>query len=395
MKFRSIFLAVLLFFVLLNLFALGIHTVMKDNTLGVDYVCFWNAGRALWLDHLTPYSDEIIQQNQIMIYRRLAKPDEDQFVFAYPIYSLLIMLPFSWMPIDWSQSFWLAFTLLLLFSIFYYSFSSSLKRIIFSYPLFLPVFLGLVVGNFNIPVSLFLILILSFLFTGRIRARGIQILSGILLAWATIKPQFIWAYLLFILLYIIKQKYWAAFISFISSFVVFVGGMMVIRPGWIGEWLQFVVKNDNYTKGVPTINYVLSAFFSPPLLNYIVPVILFIFFILSVILAWKWWKGKVNLFSMIIWCGFITYLVHPSHFYCEQIIFLIPILFWAASRKRFSLSLGIVWVGGILLSWIFFLLTRSNILPTNNIYFPFFLFIFWSVWYVIKSKNSNQTISPG
>src|ERR1035437_7176748 len=94
---REILLSVLLFFLLLGLLTFTLHALTENNNLGSDYYIYYVAGRALFIDHQNPYSDQVAQQVQMAVHKHLAGPNEDQLGFAYPPYALLPSLPTFWL----------------------------------------------------------------------------------------------------------------------------------------------------------------------------------------------------------------------------------------------------------------------------------------------------------
>jgi hypothetical protein len=68
-------------------FAYALHFLFKKNAVGADFFIFWNAGKAIFLEHKSPYLPEITLRIQMGIYQHPATPDQDQVAFAYPPYS--------------------------------------------------------------------------------------------------------------------------------------------------------------------------------------------------------------------------------------------------------------------------------------------------------------------
>lgn len=110
---REIVVAVLLILVLFFILGWGINTSITSRTLGAnDFYSRWEGARALFLRGENPYSDTTTHAIQLGMYGRLARPDEDQVAFAYPVYSAFIAAPLITLPYAQAQAFWMSFLLL-------------------------------------------------------------------------------------------------------------------------------------------------------------------------------------------------------------------------------------------------------------------------------------------
>src|SRR5262245_57526620 len=67
--------------------AFGIYNGLTRQQLGAnDFYSRWIGARALVLRGQNPYAAEVTQEIQIGMYGQLARPDQDQVAFAYPLY---------------------------------------------------------------------------------------------------------------------------------------------------------------------------------------------------------------------------------------------------------------------------------------------------------------------
>ena len=133
----------------------------KTTTSGTDFFIFWQSGRAVFLEHTSPYRDDLTIQNQLAIFKRLARPDEDHLTFAYPPFALLIILPFVFLPFEWAQAVWISLLILLLVSAFALAYPRAPTWVGISFLAFYPVFFGLILGNFVVLLTALLILLLG------------------------------------------------------------------------------------------------------------------------------------------------------------------------------------------------------------------------------------------
>ena len=82
-----------------GLLTFGIHRAFANNTPGIDFYVYWQAGRAFFLEGQDPYSPEVSARIQNGIYHgRAALPGEDPMKFNYPPFALLPVMPFLLLP---------------------------------------------------------------------------------------------------------------------------------------------------------------------------------------------------------------------------------------------------------------------------------------------------------
>ena len=133
------------------------------------------------------------------IFKRLARPGEDQLAFVYPPFALLVLYPLILLPFDWAQAVWIAFLLLALVTSFALAFPRAPRWVGISLLAFYPVFFGLILGNFAILIAALLVILLAKYLPREKPSAAWQIGAGILAGWLTVKPQFTWPFLLFLL----------------------------------------------------------------------------------------------------------------------------------------------------------------------------------------------------
>jgi len=189
-----------------SLFSLGVSAITPNITFGNDFFVFHSASCALFTEGLSPYSTQVETANQFAVYGRLAHPGENLLTFSYPPYALLPFLPLSFLPLKWAQSIWvsLLFTSLLILPILTYP---RIPRWAFSTAFLLyPITFSLILGNFAILLGTIIILILGYLLNTQLHSRNKDLVFGALLAFSTIKPQFSALFVLFILIFAIRDK---------------------------------------------------------------------------------------------------------------------------------------------------------------------------------------------
>jgi hypothetical protein len=368
------------------IFTLLIHSILNQNPFGADFFTFWLAGRATFLEHASPYSAEVTLQSQLGIYKRPALASEDQLAFAYPPYSLLAILPTIPFDFDWAQSFWLAINILLILIALYSVFSSTSRWFSLAWLAYYPLVFGLILGNFAIILSAVVLIIANRFHKSEPLAKPGQIITGIVLAWATIKPQFIWLYLIIFLFLAYSRRWKVLLISFVSSLVFFFAVSFVIIPGWLGQWLSRIFAYALYVRSQPVLITLLTSIFPSIMANVIAVVIFIICLAVTAALLSTVWHNQLDLLLLFAWCGFFTYLFHPHGLSYEQLIFVVPFsLFCVNIYRNQRVRAIILWLVGLTVSWVSFSVGKF-IGSEAGVQLPF---LFYTIWLVVLFYKYN------
>lgn len=298
----------LLFIVLLAAILVGLTAVNLRYAAqfpgGNDFLSRWVGTRMYFTQGVSPYSQQVTRAIQEMAYGRPARPGEDQMLFVYPLYVILIVGPFAffsdyvvaralWMTAlevslaalaffgislgRWRPSRWL-FVVLLVFSLLWYH---GLRPVIN--------------GNPSIVIAVLIAVMLL-----AVRA-GYDSLAGFLLALSTIKPQMVVLFIPYTLIWAISRRRWSLVWSFFGGLALLLAGMSLLIPGWIVENLRQVISYPEYTlPGTP------GAIFSSWLpgigsqLGWAVTVIS------GGVLLWEWIRSLRSEFNTYLWTAFLT-----------------------------------------------------------------------------------------
>ena len=388
---KAIVLYPIVFLICLAVFTLLFHQVTAGNNLGSDFYTFWRAGRVVAFEKSNPYADQLSLENQLSVYKRVARPDEDQLGFAYPPQALLIAWPTFGLPYDWAQALWISFNILVLISITYIAFPTARLWFCFTTLLFYPIFFGIILGNFVILIGC-LIFLFSYYFLIRKNPPAIfQIAMGIFFAWATVKPQIIWLFLLFFFLTAIRRKNWGVLFSYGINIFIQTALSFLLYPAWVSEWLRRLSQYQQYNHSSPMLIRILNSF-SPDYVTGILSITIYtLAFFVTIFFIYSWWHDKATSLATLVWIGFMVFLIHPTVHSYEQIAFLIPFFLWAFQEK--SRSVNLVWGAAIGLSWAAFFIGRQ-ISPVLVDALPFGCYALWYLWYFKKNKLSNNIIFP-
>jgi hypothetical protein len=396
---RQVLLWILVFILGLGLLSFGIHSLTQKNNLGSDYYIYYVAGRTLFIDHQNPYSDAVATLVQLSVFKRLAKPGEDQVGFAYPPYAFLPAVATFWLPFDWGQAIWMALNLLALMSAIYLAFPKAKKWAAVSFLFFFPVSFALILGNFNILVTAIIILAYGIITTNQALPRPTQVILGVLLAWATVKPQFAWLFIAFLLIAAFRKRFWPVLISFCAGMLALLAFSFMVLPGWPMAWFERLTKYQVYLQTWLILTFFLKSFLSLNTAEVITWITAAACWGGSAWFYLEWWQGKLSDLVMMAWAGLLIFLFHPRGVSYEHITFLIPLLIWVCSTNPLPrLAVAIFWFGSLAASWVIFVVSRFPAAPDTVSEWTFFFYVGWFVWlmlpYITQINRSHQKIAP-
>jgi hypothetical protein len=220
-------------------------------------------------------------------------------------------------------------------------------------------------------------------------SRPLQAGLGILLAWSTVKPQFMWLFLVFLLIYAWRKRLWILLASFMATSVLLLGFSFAVMPTWPAAWYDRLVKYTGYNQTWLILTFFLKEVMVLQLATVITTLAGAVCAVLTVWLFYRWWKGSVPDLLMMAWCGFLIFLFHPRGKAYEHISFLMPILLWILQKKKLPRwALWGFWFGSLVMSWLIFFLSRQPGASPLISETPFLLFIGWMVWLFISERRA-------
>ncbi|MBI4790880.1 MAG: DUF2029 domain-containing protein, partial [Chloroflexi bacterium] len=251
-----ILVVVVLLSVLYATLAYAIYMGLTQYALGAnDFYSRWAGARALFLRGENPYSAQVTREIQIGMYGRLARSDEDQVAFAYPLYTAFVAAPLVALPYAQAQALWMAFLIVAVTGgviVLARLNDLALQPVVLGILLlgviaFYPAVRGIFLGQFAL-VS-FLCLALAF---WAIQTRR-DALAGVLLALATVKPQLAILLLPAIVVWAAAQRRGkiaggAALTLFVLSTLA-----LLIVPTWPFDFVQAIRDYSRYEPVGPPV----------------------------------------------------------------------------------------------------------------------------------------------
>lgn len=374
------------------------YSFAVNNPGGNDFLVYYHGTRALLFEGLSPYSEVVAERIQNQAYGRLAKDGENNLGFVYPLFSLLLFAPFSFLgefPLD--RAFWMTAMEICLLIITYLSMRivgwKPKYWLLTGYYLFSILWYhavrGLINGNAVVFVTLFVVISLF-----NIKKENYR-LAGVTLALAVIKPNVVVLLVLFVIYWSLSRRNWQVVTWFLGSIIILTAGGMLVLPGWIIQNLQEIARFPSYNPSL-TLGGVLGEWL-PGIRNQIKVALAFL---AGGALLYEWYLSRKKSFHHFLWVCCLTLVLgqwigvptDPGNFI---ILFPALTLVIAISDQRWKEKGGLIAAAVLIFLfvslWTIFLLTleysyQPNQSPIMFIPLPAFLLIgmYWVRWWISK-----------
>jgi len=369
---------VILLILLLSFFAIltvANYAFAKATGTGADFLIRWLPIRLLLFEGFeNPYSPDVSLQIQNFMYGRPRVEGEMVGLFAYPYYIIGFIFPFALIQdFDLALAFWMTFLQISHLLIIYLScriLNFQPKRFMLLLLLVLSLassrFLQPIVeGNPSSLVGLFIACCLYFLWKRK------DVLSGIFLAFSTIKPQMVIVFFILVWLWSFSVKRWKVIFSSGIGVVILMGISFLIYPAWFSEFLNQILFYPSVAS--PNTPATILSQWMPTGAPYVGAVLS----ILSgVLILWYWYKAYGKEFNHLFWASCITFALLPFTgmvFGNRNLVASLPAIVLILSiwlkqygdKVKIIQAVLLIWIG---VSWLV-LLT-----PAININVPFFTF---------------------
>lgn len=372
-----------------------------QNPGGSDLLPRWVGTRLFLMEGQSPYSDETTQEIQRLFYGRPARDGEDQVLFVYPFYSILLFSPFALIA-DYNTARAVWMTVLEVSVILLVAAGLSLNRWRLS-----PIMLGLLLLfaslwyytvraliNANAALLIALVVALAFLAI-RDERDG---LAGLLLALTTVKPQMVVLLILLVLIWSISRQRWLLFWSFLGNLALLTAVTSLLIPNWIWQNLVQIFSYPEYT--LPTTAGEIFAVWMPGVgirLGYALTVILI------ATLVWEWRLAWGKDFRWLLWTAGLTLAATqlvglPTATENYMIMFPALLMVFAAWEEQWrSFGKVLIFTSYILLFfgvwWLFLATLERGDQPIQGLimFFPLPVFLliglYWVRWWVLRPEQ--------
>ncbi len=341
--------------------AFGIYNGLTRHALGAnDFYSRWMGARALFLRGENPYSENVTREIQMGMYGQLARVDQDQVAFAYPLYAAYVAAPLVIFPYAVAQALWMALlvmgvvagALALAFVNRLALSPITLAAILLGALFFYPSVRGIFLGQYAL-FSFTLVALASFAI-----ATEHATTAGILLALASVKPQPVIFLLPLILFWAWcngkRRVVWGALLIL----ALLLGSSFLLVPSWFGDFLNGL---QNYAQYAP-VGPPLETFFKLFAPNSFATSLFFIASGLLIVgmLAFVWKHRAQNWFAFQTSLGFaalVTTLLAGRIGTPDQVLLLIPLFAWLGQAQSQTRRVLLIFValGMLTAPWLVFL----------------------------------------
>ena len=221
----------------------------EKNPGGNDFLVHWVGTRALLMDGLSPYSDEVAIRIQTLAYGRPAAPGEHELRVAYPLYSEIIFAPFALInDFNWARALWMTTLEVALIALVFLSLHiTGWRPSLWLLPLYL-VFAVLWYHGLRPLINGNAVIIIALMVAGALTAlqSGRDELAGILLALSTIKPQVVILLLLFVFIWAVSMRRWRVVLWTISTLLILTVIAMFFVTDWPMQNIREILRYPGY-----------------------------------------------------------------------------------------------------------------------------------------------------
>jgi hypothetical protein len=369
----------------------------KQNPGGNDFLARWN-GAHEWLIHgNNPYTYQVSEVAQKMIYGRTANPSngEDVAHFVYPIYSMLFFAPFALMDYTLARAVWITVLEVAMVALTFISLRLSgwkIKAIslagilIFSILWYCSV-RTIILGQFSgINALLILISLLC------IKSEHDQV-AGVLLALSTSKPQMSYLLIIFVIFWAIRSSRHRIWVSFFVAMIIMSVVGWLLLPGWPIGWIQQLMNYPGYTDRIGSIVSIIAGV-TPGIKDQLSTGLLIVFYAYMV---FEWLRTRGNDIPTFLWTAYITLVITnfvayrtatPHYVALLAPIFLVSKVVgdrWGTFGKWVSGATYLLLFAGL---WVLFILTIKGNDEQAIMYIPVpvitLIGLWWTRWWAIR-----------
>ncbi|MCI0395292.1 MAG: DUF2029 domain-containing protein [Chloroflexi bacterium] len=313
----------------------GMHaTFARQVTAAADFHSRWYGARALLLEGRDPYSPEVTAEIEAI--RDPNQRRTNSFSFAFPLHVIFVFWPLAYLPYDWAQVAWMvalqwmaiaiAAGMLLLEG--WRPAPAAAAGVILATLFFYPAARTILLGQFTLPVTLFLVLCLL------AWQRGRDGRAGFWLAATSIKPQMVVLVGLWLVLWAISRRRWRFVRGMLLGGGLMLAASLALLPRWPLSFLEDVQRYAEVASGRHPLDVLLEMAWpgASRLAFYLLAAVLLL------LMGLAWWRGwgqdGPRATRALYWTMAVTLLVLFQTGSTNQAILLIPLLAWLAEVNR-------------------------------------------------------------
>lgn len=221
----------------------------QQNPGGNDFLVHWMGTRKFLLEGQSPYSDGTAVAIQTFAYGRPAQPGEHELRVAYPLYSIVVFVPFALIPdFNLARAAWMTLLELSLIGVSFLSIRLVDWRPNIGILAFFMVFSIFWYHGLRPLINGNAVILVALLFVGGLYAMksGNDELAGVLFAFSTIKPQLAVVFLAYVVIWSALQGRWRVVIWTLTTTTILVLAAFLLMPSWLLQNLREVMRYPGY-----------------------------------------------------------------------------------------------------------------------------------------------------
>ena len=214
----------------------------------------WKGAELFFKEGISPYDERVGIESQQQIYGRIADPDEDQVLYAYPFYAIFYIGPLVLINYQIAAAIYMQVMLLAL--LVGLGLSLNLVKWLPSPMMLATLILFTIVGYFSIRGLLLAQLAIMAIWgifwrCGPSTASGTTWPDSVWRFRPSSHKQVIWWFPL-LLLWALRRKRYGVAVSFAAWFGLLIGVSFILQPSWLGDWITQIRDYRDYTETIAT-----------------------------------------------------------------------------------------------------------------------------------------------
>jgi hypothetical protein len=366
------------------------YSYSQQQPGGNDFLARWMGARYWLIEGVSPYDERVSLATQIIIYGRPADKTkgEDIAHFVYPLPVMIFIAPFALFEYTVARALWMTLLELCMLALILFAFRlaewevSPVKLSVLVLFLLLGYYSlrAIILGQFAVMNALLVILSLLAI------RRRYDFLAGFLLSLTFCKPQMVFLFAPFVLIWAFSHRRWDVFGGFFGGGGVVLAISLMFLPDWPLQMLRQVLDYPTYTGESSPLSILAGL---TPGIKRQLEWILYAGFVGYLLVEWgQAWKKE---FPHFLWVALLTLLVntlvairtattHYILFYPAMML-----IFKTLEERWRRFGQWLVWV--ILLiwfvgSWALFLVTVQGNQESSVMFLPFPFLVLLGLWWI-------------
>lgn len=364
---------IFLFIILFGLEVVATQHYLTSQVLGAnDFYTRWYGAKVLLLDGRDPYSLDVTAE--ILPFHSFEPDEMGRASFAYPLHVIFLFLPLIYLPYDWAQGVWLV--MLQWVAVGMMVGLIAWKRVpvkpaaavglLLAAIFFYPVARTILLGQFTIHVTFFVVMTVLLLDRGR------DAWAGVFLAATSIKPQMVIFIGPWLVLWAIGQKRWRFVAGLLGGGVGLFLISLLFFPRWPISFIEDILRYSEVAGGSNPLDLLLSTLWPgyPVWMRYLITIPLIGMMLLT---WWQGWQATGARFERALFWTIVVGVITTFQTGTTNLVLLvIPLFVWLlALQKRWGVTAAIVSLLVVeLFLWTFFFTTIRGDFENPLLFLP-------------------------